>query len=233
MFDVDLLPAVTLLLLIAGLVCAALYLRIRAGRASSKHLRAAKMGGIAAMALVPILTVRLFFWDITISPTGSMKPIIQPGAVMLLDKRAYNGGSMPDRGDVVVFDAPKGGHHQVSRYAKRLIALPGDTVSYTSDQRLIINGQPLARAETVNPQDDGMEWITETLGDTDYIIRQPADRYDLPVASVTIPDGHFFAIGDNRFNSHDSRAFGPVALELIVGKVGRKIGHIAALATDN
>ena len=232
MFNVDILPIILFIHVLIGSACAALYIAIRHHRASTRHLRAAKLGLFSTIAIAPILAVRIFYWDISITPTGSMMPVIQPGDVMLLDKRAYDNGVMPRRGDIVAFDAPPTGFHEVSRYAKRVLALPGDHVAYTSDQQMVINGVPLARTKVDNPTDDGMAWWRETLGDTSYIIRQPARGYDLPVDTFVVPDGHFYAVGDNRYHSHDSRAFGSVPLDLLVGKATRTIGHIAMLAAE-
>jgi signal peptidase I len=98
----------------------------------------------------------------------------------------------PERGDIIVFDPPNGDDKP---YIKRVIALEGETVSIR-DGSVFIDGvelnEPYIR--------DG---ITECVGST---------------CEWTVPEGSVFAMGDNRRNSTDSRSFGPVDIDLIIGK---------------
>ena len=98
----------------------------------------------------------------------------------------------PERGDVVVFNPPNGSDKP---YIKRIIGLPGEEITF-SDGHVDINGQPL---------------------EEDYIQdRTRCGRAD--TCDVVVPAGNVFVLGDHRSNSSDSRVFGPVPIENIVGK---------------
>jgi signal peptidase I len=166
-------------------------------------------------------------------PTGSMKPTILEGDRIVVNKLAYDlkvpflGWKItrwadPQRGDVVICSSPEDG----IRLVKRVIGLPGDQVEMR-DNRLIINGQPVAygplAADTVSqidpaerPQHDfSLEQITNHPHAIMTTPAVPARRYMRP---VTVPQGHYLVLGDNRDLSRDSRWFGFVARDQIAGR---------------
>jgi signal peptidase I len=100
----------------------------------------------------------------------------------------------PGRGDIVVFESPEGGDDPL---IKRVIALPGERVA-VADGAVFVNGRPLAEPY-LRPN-------AETACD------------EREVCDLVVPPGHVFVLGDNRSGSNDSRAFGPVAVDRIVGK---------------
>ncbi len=102
----------------------------------------------------------------------------------------------PERGDIVVFDAPVEGADKP--YIKRIIGLPGETVE-VHDNHVYIDGQQLDE-----PYLKGALTWCRSEGD--------------PCPAVTVPDGKIFVMGDNRDNSQDSRYFGPVAIDAVIGK---------------
>lgn len=146
----------------------------------------------------------------------------------------------PRRGDVVVFRYPKDPNLD---YIKRLVGLPGDVVEYI-DKRLIINGQPVAMepAGTYEYVADGLNYVRaqtyrERLGDHDHITmvipEQPpiilyqVERtfpyrencaYNARGFRCQVPEGHYFMLGDNRDASNDSRYWGFVPDDHIVGR---------------
>ncbi len=179
-------------------------------------------------------------------PSGSMEPTLVPGDLILVDKFAYGlrlplvydrltGGHLPQRGDVIVFRLPK---DPSIDYIKRIVGLPGDTVSY-ENKHLVINGVAV-------PEKADGEWFDpnsmvyykrylETLGThvhsilinpqtPPYVIGGPEnfpDRnlcsYDAQGFVCKVPPGHYFVMGDNRDNSLDSRYWGFVPARNIAG----------------
>lgn len=166
-------------------------------------------------------------------PTGSMKPTILEGDRIVANKLAYNlrvpfttwsivGWDNPERGDIVVFLSPEDG----KRLVKRVVGIPGDTVAMHNNQ-LFINGEAL-RYETLSreslktsmPFDDvGLQFYLEDLtGHKHTTMVTPFQPSMRSFATVTVPDHHYFMMGDNRDNSADSRYFGFVDQKEILGQ---------------
>jgi signal peptidase I len=168
-------------------------------------------------------------------PTGSMRPTILEGDVVLVNRLAYDLKvpltdfslarlGEPQRGDVVTFSSPRTG----TRLIKRLVALPGDTVEMRHEV-LFINGQAANYSETTRvsePYAFGLqveaERAIEQQGDSrravQYFVNAGA-RGDF--GPVMVPADHYFMLGDNRDNSEDSRYIGMVPRELVIGRAGR------------
>lgn len=125
----------------------------------------------------------------------SMEPNFIEGQFILVNKLAYTLGE-PSRGDVLVFHNPSNNDED---YIKRLIALPGDTLEI-KDQAVYINGEPLDEPFIANKISPG--------------------RVHPP---VEIQPGNIFVMGDNRPNSQDSRAFGQLSQDLIVGQAWLRV----------
>ncbi len=166
-------------------------------------------------------------------PTPSMNPTILEGDRIFVNKLAYDlkvpftrvrlmEWDEPGRGDVVVFFSPDQG----IRMVKRIIGVPGDRLTLR-DNRLFING----RAAGYGPLDEeiidqmtpegraGSHFAAETIdGDSHPVMVIPGRGSRTSFATITVPEGHFFAMGDNRDNSRDSRWFGFVPGEQIVGR---------------
>lgn len=181
--------------------------------------------------LVIVLILRSFLIEPFQIPTGSMIPTLEVGDFILVNKYSYGvrlpiiGTKIlevedPDRGEVIVFIPP----HENKYYIKRVIGLPGDTVRY-EDKNLYINGELISKdyvesiivetsigdlpgvlySETIN----GIEHSTQNIN---AVGRQRART------TWVIPNGHYFMMGDNRDNSSDSRVWGTVPNEDVVGK---------------
>ena len=181
--------------------------------------------------LVIVLILRSFLIEPFQIPTGSMIPTLEVGDFILVNKYAYGvrlpiigtkilGVEDPDRGEVIVFIPP----HENKYYIKRVIGLSGDTVRY-EDKNLYVNGELISKdyvesimvetsigdlsgvlyRETIN----GVEHSTQNI---DAVGRQRART------TWVIPNGHYFMMGDNRDNSSDSRVWGTVPNENVVGK---------------
>lgn len=145
-------------------------------------------------------------------PSRSMLPTIAPGARVLVDKLVYRHAPIR-RGDLVVFTNPNARH---TRYIKRVVALPGDIVELQNDE-LVVNGQHL------DYLDAGANERVEIQGDARYRIRLGSTDGAKPAAAAfeprKVPNGYCFVLGDNRHLSEDSRAYGPVPLTDVVGRV--------------
>ncbi|HSY17236.1 MAG TPA: signal peptidase I [Candidatus Acidoferrales bacterium] len=180
-----------------------------------------------------LFSIRSSLADWNDVPTGSMKPTILEGDRVFVNKLAYDlkvpfttwhiaQWADPQRGDIVVFYSPKDG----TRLVKRVIGLPGDTVELRNDQ-LILNGQPVdyaAAAATIPERLSGLEhdhgvFATEKLADHAHAVMGINGVQAMrSFAPVQVAAGHYFMMGDNRDNSFDSRYFGTVARDQIVGR---------------
>jgi signal peptidase I len=138
---------------------------------------------------------------------NSMMPTIQPGEYVLIDKLTPRFNDYR-RGDVIVFQPPEDYQQGGIPFIKRVIGLPGDTVSLENGSVFITppGGSPTRIDEPYVRRDDrGAVMPT-----------QPRDANN--TSQWTVPPGSYFVMGDNRPESQDSRVFGPIARDLIVGR---------------
>ncbi len=163
-----------------------------------------------------VLVLRSFLVEPFQIPSGSMKPTLDVGDFILVNKFAYGIRlpvldqkviqiGDPQRGDVMVFRYPS---DPSVNYIKRVVGLPGDCIRYTSDKRLFVNGELVAKKLIgTEPGTLGSaELYEEQLGEVEHQIRQEMSRYRAPPDSEwTVPAAHYFMMGDNRDNSNDSR----------------------------
>ena len=192
-----------------------------------------------ASALLIALAIRAFLFEAFRIPSGSMIPTLAIGDQIFVNKMLYGPripfsthrileGKPPKRGEVVVFVYPVAKDQD---FIKRIVALAGDTLQVKNGV-ITLNGSPVAQ-RPLGPRTfsdrmgDGGPWSTftalvseETLdGHTYHILQDPRPEYRLPdFGPVTVPEGHVFAMGDNRDHSSDSRIWGPVPLGHIVGR---------------
>ncbi len=174
-----------------------------------------------------VLVLRSFVAEPFKIPSGSMLPTLTIGDYILVNKFAYGVRlpvlntkiielSEPKRGEIFVFRYPK---DPSLNYIKRVIGLPGDKIEYY-DKILYINGKSISQAyqNSYRIGDIGIaQRLTEQLGDIEHemlIMQHNPIRNDKWI----VPEGHYFAMGDNRDNSNDSRFWGFVPEENLVGK---------------
>ena len=188
--------------------------------------------------LAVVFVLRSFIVEPFQIPSGSMIPTLEVGDFILVNKFSYGirlpvidkkiiGINDPKRGDVMVFKYPEDTR---INYIKRVVGLPGDTITYTSDKHILVNGEPIAeRFLGEEPGSLGSAGLyTEMLGEEEHFIRKEQRRYTEPTREWHVPQGHYFMMGDNRDNSKDSRYWddpsipielqGMVPDEYIVGK---------------
>lgn len=156
-------------------------------------------------------------------PTGSMKPTIIEGDRIFVNKMAYDLRvpfthvsmtklSDPQRNDIVIFDSVAAD----KRLVKRVIGVPGDKVAMYKN-RLTVNGQPL-EYELVK-KDEKNTYFTEKLAGSSHTIRITNEKFPLDsFEEVIVPEGSYLVMGDNRNESADSRVYGFVPRNEIVGR---------------
>ena len=181
-----------------------------------------------AKSLTPVLAfvfiIRSFLYEPFQIPSGSMERTLLVGDFILVNKFTYGirlpvwrdkvfDINDPQRGDVMVFFPP----HKDQYYIKRVVGLPGDLVEYTN-KVLTINGEVQTQTPLNGKKRALYQQFTETLGDVDHQIQTNASAQRNDDIRVRVPEGHYFMMGDNRDNSQDSRYWGAVSEERIVGK---------------
>ena len=181
--------------------------------------------------LVLVLVLRSFLFEPFQIPTGSMIPTLEIGDFILVNKYAYGlrlpviGTKLvdvdePQRGEVMVFIPP----HENQYYIKRVIGLPGDTVRY-EDGALYINRELVyseaSGATTINSAFGAVPGTlhTEVIGGIEHTIQTKNQSRRSQARSMwVVPADSYFMMGDNRDESSDSRMWGVVPEENIVGK---------------
>lgn len=180
------------------------------------------------IAILIATTFKSAIADWNIVPTGSMKPTIVEGDRIFVNKLAYDlkipyttwhvaewGG--PERGDIVVFYSPADN----KRLVKRIVGLPGDEIAMRNN-RLFINDKQLkyeAANGTVNRKNLDQYCIIEDLSGRKHpVMITPFHSSMRSFSTITVPEGYYFMMGDNRDNSADSRYFGFVERSRIVGQ---------------
>lgn len=185
--------------------------------------------------------------DVVTLRSGSMVPALFVGDRGLVDKTAYGwalpfsawrrGGPilltrrvLPARGDMIVFRA-RGGDERL--LIKRVIGLPGDVVHVRSDT-VLLDGRALPRQELSAPELGALSHrfhraglppprraVWESVGETRYPILLGKDESFTRAQdrACLVPPGHLFVLGDNRANSIDSRTWGPIRIEQVLGRL--------------
>jgi len=164
---------------------------------------AAEWIGLVVLALVIALLIKTFLFQAFFIPSESMVPTLRVHDRVLVNKLSYKLHPV-HRGDIVVFKAPEGSDPGIDDLVKRVIGLPGETVS-AKDGHVYIDNKELP--ETYLPKGT----ITTSF------------------SGVTLQPDHYWVMGDNRGNSKDSRVFGPITKKNIVGRVFFRIWPFSRL----
>ena len=151
---------------------------------------------ILVLTILTILTICVFKHTVVVG--DSMLNTLEDDDHLIISNFFYK----PDYGDIVVFKSYTETGKFEKAIIKRVIALPGDTVEIkvSDDGRtlvVLVNGQPI---------------------EEDYAYYAP-DKYPEPYGPITVGDDEIFVLGDNRYNSMDSRLIGPIKIDDIMGKV--------------
>jgi signal peptidase I len=173
--------------------------RKRGSRSPNARAGSAALSLLAAGVLL-VIVGRLFVGETFRLTTESMKPTLHAGDRVLVDRLAYDFGD-PHRGDLIVFRAPGTGAVTL----KRVVATGGDRVGI-EDGVLHVNGQTVKEP-----------YVDRRLVDSVYF------------GPVLVPTGNVFVMGDARLNSLDSRSFGPIRQNQIIGRVELRIWPPASI----
>jgi len=161
---------------------------------------------IVLIALAIVLPIRLFLFQPFLVKGQSMEPAFHNNDYLIVDEISYRIRE-PERGEVVVFRYPR---NPSQRFIKRIIGLPGETIEIKDGQVMIIkNGKP------------------QILDESDYLpfsFKTPGNL------KITLKEGEFFVLGDNRTVSADSRSWGPLPRKYIIGRVFVRAWPVTALA---
>lgn len=190
-----------------------------------------------ARSLFPVLLIVLVFRSFLFEPfkipSGSMIPTLLVGDFIVVNKFAYGvrlpvlnkkiiDVGEPKRGDVVVFRYPK---DTSVNFIKRAVGLPGDTITYR-DKQLFVNGEKVEETAAGRFGSDDVKCTTpavdatlfwEQLGDANHNILLH-ERSGSRNGQWIVPKGHYFMMGDNRDRSNDSREWGFVPEENLLGR---------------
>ena len=161
-------------------------------------------GPVLFAAVVIALFVRLVLVQAYHIPSASMVPTLEEGDRVVVNRLSYQFGEV-ERGQVVVFKKPQGSSGQ-NDLIKRIIGLPGETIRF-ADNQVYVNGLRLEEPYLAE-QDSTRPRLT---------IPGCAQTTPAPDTCV-VPEGTIFMMGDNRLGSSDSRVFGPIEIDSVVGR---------------
>ena len=169
------------------------------GDTSTRVLRFVLEWGLVLLVAIGVaFGMRQFVVGTYYIPSQSMEPTLMVGDRILVSKLSYHLHDV-HRGDIVVFGRPPGeASPEIKDLVKRVIGLPGETISSGPNGEVLIDGKPIAQP-----------WLT------------PSAKADPgpPIRTQTIPPNQYFVMGDNRGDSEDSRFFGTIPRSIIVGHV--------------
>lgn len=168
---------------------------------------ALEWAGFVVFAVLIAFVVKSWVFAVFYIPSGSMKPTLQVQDRIAVSKLSYRLHDV-NRGDIVVFEAPDGTRTaEIKDLVKRVIGLPGDVIE-GRDGGVFINGEPLDEP-----------WLPEGARDqtSDFVCESSYEGAPGCVDGA-VPEGRYFVMGDNRAGSSDSRVFGPIGEDWIVGR---------------
>lgn len=174
------------------------------------------------MPVLAVLTLRWLLIEPFVIPSGSMIPTLLVHDHILVNKLSYGlhwpfsaewilQWSAPKRGEIAVFRFPS---QPEVFYVKRIVAVAGDVISMEKGV-LLINGEPQPQTPLPDLSDEEFDYYREN----DFTIRYFKDRHDFAsFEERTVPEKNFFVVGDNRDQSSDSRFWGFVPEQNLIGK---------------
>ena len=181
-----------------------------------------------------VLVLRSFIVEPFRIPSNSMMPTLLTGDFILVNKFDYGIRlpvadtkvlhiGLPERGDVVVFRFPE---DPSTPFIKRVVGIPGDRIAYYG-KVLYVNDEPMEQSSAgryvgvgSGAVMSGASLRVEQLADGEHRILIEPEAHTVQGTTV-VPEGHYFVLGDNRDNSRDSRYWGTVSEDLLIGRAFR------------
>ncbi len=172
---------------------------------------------IAVVAFVIVAPIRYFLFQPFIVSGASMAPNFETGDYLIVDEISYR-ISVPQREDVVVFDASFIPNYAGQRFIKRVIGLPGETVDVVNGKvEIIKDGKTVVLSEKYLPS--GLQ----TFG-------FDGSAMSLSPEKITLAPDQYFVMGDNRNESYDSRRWGVLSRKYIIGKAAFRIFPLTSIS---
>ncbi|WP_067729763.1 signal peptidase I [Oceanobacillus damuensis] len=159
---------------------------------------------IVVLAVVLAVILRSTLFASYVVDGESMEPTLYDGNLLMVNKIVYDLKNV-DRFDVIVFHA-----NEEDDYVKRVIGLPGDEIEYKNDQ-LYVNGEHV--------KEDFLDAYVQASDSRPFTTNFSLEQ---TTGEEKVPEGHLFVMGDNRQDSLDSRSFGFISIDQLVGKVDVK-----------
>ena len=201
--------------------------RPREAKRNTKRV-ALEWGILIVVAIVIAIVIKTFLFQAFYIPSESMVPTLEVGDRVLVNKLSYDLHDL-HRGDIVVFAAePNEQWHRagIDDLVKRVIALPGETITQCETNRVCIDGRLLDESYlpkgTVTDVPNTLPFIDSAAGKK-VLVCEPVGPDGSPEGGCKLPPGRVFVMGDNRTNSQDARANGPIKESSIVGRVFLRI----------
>ena len=203
---------------------------------ASKSIRdVVEWAAVVIVALVAALVIREYVVQAFEIPSQSMEPTVNVGDRILVNKLSYSFGDV-QRGDLVVFERGELIDGDTDELIKRAIALPGETISLRDGEIFIAapgdgpEDAVLLNEPYLDPRFSGELRLNPTRPTGEDIWHENCLN-DREVGRCVLDDDSFYFLGDNRLNSADSRTFGPVPEENVVGRAFFRIWPWRAVGT--
>lgn len=183
-------------------------------RAKSRARSIAEWVAVLVGALLFAFLIKTFLFQAFYIPSGSMEPTLSKNDRVLVNKLSYDLHDV-NRGDIVVFNKPPDEQSDINHLIKRVIGLPGETITF-ADGKVFIDNREVSESYILEPES------------TDFFVEIPNCEGSTP-NGCKIPEDRVFVMGDNRRGSRDSRFFGPIEESSVIGRAFLKIWPITSI----
>jgi signal peptidase I len=168
---------------------------------------------LIVVALVVAVVIKTFLVQAFFIPSASMRDTLLEGDRVMVNKLAYRFGD-PVRGDVIVFDSPLVAHDDSESFLGAVVRNIGEALGISTPETALIKRVIAVGGETIEIHGNRV-YVDDVALDEPYL--RPGSSMDA-FGPVTVPDGEVFVMGDNRNQSEDSRRFGTVPVDDIIGR---------------